>query len=131
MTIQADLQNGANWQLTYYRSEAVTFDAAGGYSALPVFDIPIVFNERILMVRATSTNARFTWRFMGILSQRINIFGNQLDLEPALFQANLRINRSRILIFDQVETPYELFFEPFYWLKQCDLYVYTFIGQIS
>ncbi len=131
MTIQADLKNWQNWDLTYFRQEDVIYDAAGGYRPLPAFEIPLVFDKRILMIRANSTNAKFSWRFLGVLSQFISVDRNGSPRDAALYRTNLRINRSQILFFDRVDIEYELIFEPFYWLKRCELSIYTFTGEIT
>jgi hypothetical protein len=125
----ADLKNDNNWQQVYTDSRTVLYDAAGGYSPLPAFEIPLAFNSPLLIIRTLSNGAKFTWRFSGVLSQRFSI-GNVASPVPtaALNYNRLRINRSSMLHFPRYNTNYELLFEPYVWIKHIDLAIWTYNG---
>ena len=125
----ADLKNDNNWQQVYRDSKSVTYDAAGGYTALPAFEIPITFDKALIAVRTNSQGAKFTWRFSGVLSQRMQLGGGATPLPVASLSYNrLRINRSTLLHFPTYDTDYELLFEPYYWIKHIDLTIWEYTG---
>lgn len=129
MNLAADLQNDSNWQQVYTEEREVVYDAAGGYTALPAFEIPFTFEGQIIAIRALSKNAKFTWNFAGKISQRIQLGGGATPLPVATqFEQNLRINRSTLLVLSKLTTEYELLFEPFYWIKHINLTIWEYIG---
>lgn len=132
MGISADLQNDSNWIQSYQEEKNVIYDAAGGYTALPAFEIPISFDKKILAIRTNSAGAKFTWRFSGVLSQRLQLGGGFTPLPVASsWERRLRINRSQLLLLPLYTSNYELLFEPYPWIKNISLTIWEYIGIIN
>lgn len=128
----ADLKNDNNWQQVYQDSKTVTYDAVGGYSPLPAFEIPITFDKLIIAVRTLSAGAKYSWRFSGVLTQRMQLGGGATPLPVASLSYNrLRINRSHLLHFPNYNTDYELLFEPYYWIKNINLTIWEYVGPLT
>lgn len=128
----ADLKNANNWEQAYRDSKSVVYDDAGGYTPLPAFEIPITFNKKLLAIRVLSDNAKFTWRFGGVLSQRMQLGGGATPLPVASLDYNrLRVNRSTLINFPTYGTDYELLFEPYYWIKHIDLTIWQYLGELT
>lgn len=128
----ADLKNDNNWKLVYQDSKTVTYDAAGGYAPLPAFEIPITFDKELIAVKTLSAGAKFSWRFSGVLTQRMQLGGGFTPLPVASLSYNrLRINRSSLLHFPTYNTDYELLFEPYFWIKNIDLTIWEYNGSIT
>ncbi|WP_414622052.1 hypothetical protein [Calothrix sp. CCY 0018] len=128
----ADLKNDNNWQQVYTDSKTVLYDAAGGYRPLPVFEIPITFDSPLLIIRTLSDGAKFTWRFSGVLSQRISMSNVASPVPTAALNYNrLRINRSSLLHFPRYNTDYELIFEPYTWIKNINLAIWSYSGVFT
>lgn len=132
MNYLADLKNTNNWRQVYINEKQVVYDTAGGYTPLPAFEIPITFDAQILAVRTLSNNAKFTWRFSGVLSQRISL-GGDFDGVPtsSLNYNRLRINRTSMLHLPNYNTDYELLFEPYVWIKHIALTVWEYTGVLT
>lgn len=126
------LTNQANWNQIYTESrEAQPASPIGGYFPIPAFEIPIVIENNILAVRTFSNTARFSWRFAGNLSQRIQIgSGGSASTLPEVEAASisLRINRTRLLILKKLSPDYKLVFEPPYWFKSISLTIWEYTG---
>ena len=90
----ADLKNDNNWRQAYQDERSVVFDEAGGYSPLPAFEIPITFDSHLLAVRTLSNNAKFTWRFSGVLSHLFEL-GNALNANLAIILSKAVLSKAQ------------------------------------
>lgn len=128
----ADIKNSFNWNLVYQEEREVLYDSAGGYTAIPAFEIPITFDKSLLCVRTSSKNAKFTWRFSGVLTQRMELGTNNDSLPVAsLDYTRLRINRSTLIHYPLYTTDYQLLFESYYWIKHIDLTIWEYVGRLA
>lgn len=128
----ADLKNDNNWRQAYQDERSVVFDDAGGYTPLPAFEVPITFDTQLLAVRTLSNNAKFTWRFSGVLSHLFEL-GDVISPLPTASHSyhRLRINRSNLIYFPNFGTDYQLIFEPYWWIKHINLTIWEYTGEIT
>lgn len=128
----AEFKNDNNWVFLYQESREVVYDEAGGYTPMAAFEIPITFDNKILAVRTLSKNAKYTWRFSGVLTQRMQLGGGATPLPLASFSdKRMRVNRSSLIYFLTYGTDYELLFEPYYWIKHIDLSIWGYVGDLT
>lgn len=131
MNIIASIKNSSNWELIYRENREVLVDAAGGYIPLPAFEIPITLDDEIIAVRTISQRAKFTWRFAGVLSQRMQLGAGLTSLPVATITSQrIQLNRSELVQLNNFGTDYELLFEPYSWIKNLDVSIWRYIGGI-
>ncbi len=129
------LQSQGNWNQIYDESRsAVPLTPAGGHIPIPAFEIPFLFDRHIIAVRCLSPTAKATWRFAGMLSQRFRAgTGGSASPLPTLDATSLalRINRSRLVVFQKYTAEYELLFESPPWIKDMRLSIWQYLGSES
>lgn len=128
------LGNTANWSLFYTNTFTQRYDIPvenADYGFIGELVIPILFDSHILTVKASSSDAKPTWKQLGFVKQKIRTgitvggtvdsFINQRYL--------LSLNQPTLLIFDpNIASNYALWFRPFNWFKDVTLDIYEYTG---
>ena len=124
----------ANWNLVYEElRERKKGGISGTYVPIPAFEIPFLFTSRTIVVRPLSTKGRPTWRFAGTLAQRFQVgSGGSASTLPTVDADvyRLRLNRTKIITFEQFKDDYQIVFEPFYWMKDIQLSIWQYEGPV-
>lgn len=125
------LLDASNWNLIYDEArEAELASPVGGFFPIPAFEIDSAIPNHILAVRCFSTTARSTWRFAGNLIQRISapVSGEvSPPVEAGLIK--MRVNRTRLVIFRQFTSSYELVLEVPVWFRSMRLTIWAYTGE--
>jgi hypothetical protein len=132
--LSAALNVASNWSLVYQeykQAEQVTVE--GGYKPLPSFEIPILFSSRILIVKTVANiPVGKRWKWAGNLrafQTFPNAGVNGQKSEIAIF--SLFLNRSKLIIFPELASNFELVLSDAYWLRNLQLSVYKFTGETT
>jgi hypothetical protein len=128
-----DLLNQNNWNQIY--EEARTAQAAmeaGGYYPIPIFEIPLALQSRVLAVRCFSSTAKFTWRFAGNLKAQVSAPIAGIN-SPPLEVANiyLQLNRTKLVVLQPYVSNYNLVLENAPWLKDLKITIWEYTGAIE
>jgi hypothetical protein len=130
----AALNVASNWSLVYQEyKEAEQITVQGGYKPLPSFEIPILFSGRILIVKTVSNiPIGKRWKWAGNLrafQSFPNAGVNSQKTEVAIF--SLFLNRSKLIVVPELISNFELVLSDAFWLRDLQLTIYEFSGQIS
>ncbi|HLO88877.1 MAG TPA: hypothetical protein VK203_28270 [Nostocaceae cyanobacterium] len=129
----AGLNNSQNWSLAFQESkEAEQITLEGGYKPLPAFEVPILLDARIVVVKTFSTiPPGKKWRFAGNLrvSQQLPLGVGGRWVELASFP--LYLNRTKLVVLPAYANQYQLTLSDAYWLTNLQLTIYQFVGTIS
>ena len=129
------LQGLGKWELVYSGS----FSLAEGAKSLEPIEIPLLADNRYLVVGARSTLAKPKWIRAGYLTQfleNINVDdnvvfpgtgnpGNTVDTDTKL----IKLNVIQLVVFPDLATTYRLFFTPVTWLKNLNISIWQFTGE--
>lgn len=129
------LQGLGKWELVYFGSLSLAEDA----KSLEPVEIPLLADNRYLIVGAKSSLAKPTWITAGYLTQfleNINVDdnvifpgtgspGNTVDIDTK----RIKLNVIQLVIFPDLATTYRLFFAPVRWLKNLNLSIWQFTGD--
>lgn len=129
-----ELNNSQNWSLAYQEyKEAVQATPEGGYYPIPAFEIPITFSSKILIAKTVSTiPVGKRWKWAGNLrafQSFPNAGINSQKSEIAVY--SLFLNRSKLLVLPEIASGYELILADAYWLRNLQLTIYEFTGQLG
>lgn len=128
-----DLSLSSNWEQICDQT-FVAQEQAGGYIPIPIFELSTLVDSPILAVNVTSTKAKNTWKFGGILAQRYQI-GSPGSVSPLphvdVSFVSLRVNRSRLVVFEHIDDEYTLRYEPPTYFKDVRLKIWKYTGEIS
>lgn len=129
-----ELNNAQNWALAYQEyKEAVQATPQGGYYPLPAFEIPLLFNSKILIARTVSnipTGKRWKWGGNLRAYQTFPNAGiNSQTSEIATY--SLYLNRSKLLLLPEIASGYQLILADAFWLRDMQLTIYEFTGTVS
>ncbi|OUL28275.1 hypothetical protein BV378_07585 [Nostoc sp. RF31YmG] len=128
-----DLGNSANWEQLYFTS----VDAVGANSALfvpiPPITVPILIESHIIALSITSTNAKSSWNFGGLLSQKValGLTVGGLPDSAAIQKYKLYLNHLTLLILPKLTTNYSVEVAIPKWFKQVSLVLWQYIGTES
>lgn len=124
----------SNWQLVYNETrEQVKGRIRGTYIPIPVFEIPFLFASPTILILPLSRKGRSTWRFAGYLAQRFQVgSGGNASALPTVDADvyRLRLNRTKLITFEEYKSNYEVTFEPFYWMKDIELKIWEYTGPV-
>jgi len=126
-----NLGNQENWLQWYDESRQAQTYPDGTYQALPAFEIPVLFDRRILAVKNFSTTAKATWRFAGNLIQRFQLGSGGTTSTLPIVEATrkpLLVNRTELHIFPLLAPQYELVHEVPLWYQHMRLTIWEYIG---
>ena len=128
-----DLLNQDNWNQAYDESRiAQPATEAGGYYPIAVFEIPIVFQSRVLAVRCLSSTAKSSWRFAGNLKPQVAAPIAGINSPPVeIASIYLQLNRTRLVVLHPYATNYNLVLENAPWLKDLRLTIWEYTGAIE
>lgn len=129
------LQGLGKWELVYSGSLSLAESA----KSLEPIEIPLLADNRYLVVGARSTLAKPTWIRAGYLTQfleNINVDdnvifpgtgnpANTIDTDTKV----IKLNVIQLVIFPDLATTYRLFFAPVRWLKNLNLSIWQFTGE--
>lgn len=131
-----NLQGLGKWELVY----SGNFSLAESAKSLEPIEIPLLADNRYLIVGARSTLAKPKWIRAGYLTQfleNINVDdnvifpgtgnpGNTVDTDTKL----IKLNVIQLVVFpDLSSSHYRLFFTPVHWLKNLNLSIWQFTGE--
>lgn len=126
------LGNSANWQQLYSTSVNAVSLGAGSVLFAPIETIlvPILIESHIIAVSVTSANAKDTWYFGGLISQKINLgltVGGLPDSD-GVQKSKLYLNRLTLLILPKLTSSYAVEVEIPKWFRQVSLIIWQYIG---
>jgi len=124
----------SNWQLVYNETrEQIKGSIRGTYTPIPAFEVPFLFTSRTIVIRPLSRKGRPTWRFAGSLAQRFQVgSGGAVSALPTVDADvyRLRLNRTKLITFEEYKSDYQVVFEPFYWMKDIELKIWEYVGPV-
>lgn len=134
MSLLLELGVQANWQQVYdeFRTVGVINDST--YTPIPAFEIGFTFDSPILAVRTRSTTSPARWRFAGTLTQKIQLGTGGAASSLPVADATVRrldLNRTRLAIFPQLTTEYQIVFAPPYWIEDLRLTIWQYTGPVA
>jgi hypothetical protein len=129
-----ELDIESNWELVYSElREQGKRSVRGTYTPIPVFEIPFLFTARTIIIRPVSRKGRPTWRFAGYLAQRFEAGTGGAASKLPRIDADvyrLRLNRAKLITFEEYKSNYQITFEPFYWMKDIELNIWQYTGPV-
>ncbi|BAY15700.1 hypothetical protein NIES21_15190 [Anabaenopsis circularis NIES-21] len=129
-----ELNNSQNWALAYQEyKQAIQATPQGGYYPLPAFEVPITFSSKILIAKTVSTiPAGKRWKWAGNL-RAFQTFPNAgINSQKSEIQSySLFLNRSKLLVLPEIASGYELVLSDAFWLRDLQLTIYEFTGQLD
>jgi hypothetical protein len=63
--------NPDSWDFIWYQRFEAERPTAGTYKSIPPIDVPVIFDNHLIAVLATSATAPSTWITAGWLNQRV------------------------------------------------------------
>lgn len=129
-----DLTVQGNWVKVYDEVRAASVVVDRSFTPIPAFELGVLLESHILAVRCLSDSAKPTWRFAGKLDQRFQIgTGGAASPLPVVNASSrtMRLNKSALVQFQHLTSSYQLVFEPAHWLKDVQLTVWEYRGQVS
>lgn len=129
-----DLGVESSWTLVYEEfRERKKASIQGTYIPIPAFEVPFLFTSRTILIRPLSKKAKSTWRFAGYLAQRFQAgSGGGASSLPTVDADvyRLRLNRTKLITFEEYKSNYAIIFEPFYWMKDIELKIWEYTGPV-
>lgn len=130
-----NLQGLGKWELVY----SGNFSLVENAKSLEPVEIPLLADNRYLVVGARSTLAKPTWIRAGYLTQfleNINVDdnvvfpgtgnpANTVDIDTKI----IKLNVIHLVIFSDLASTYRLFFTPVRWLKNLNISIWQFTGE--
>ncbi|NJN13891.1 MAG: hypothetical protein HC836_34535 [Richelia sp. RM2_1_2] len=131
--MSAQLNNAQNWRLAYQDyKESVQATPEGGYYPLPAFEVPILFSSKILVAKTVSNiPPRKRWRWAGSLSALQNLPVGLNTQKSEIISHSLYLNKSKLLIYPDLTSNFELILSGAFWLRDLQLTIYEFTGVIQ
>lgn len=133
MSLLLNLNVQANWQRVYDEERTVGVINDSTYTPIPAFEIGFTFESRVLAVRTISTTSPARWRFAGTLTQKIQLGTGGVASNLPLADATVRkldLNRTRLVIFPQYSSEYQLVFASPYWIEDMRLTIWQYTGPV-
>ncbi|MGB3641148.1 MAG: hypothetical protein WBA39_26745 [Rivularia sp. (in: cyanobacteria)] len=130
----SDLNNAQNWQLVYQEyKQAKPATPKGGYLPLPGFKVPITLSARTVIARTVSNiPAGKRWRWAGKLRAYQDYPNEGVASQPSEIAAHsLYLNSSKLVIFPDYATNYQLVLNDAFWLRDMQLSIYEFVGDFQ
>ncbi|WP_017656228.1 hypothetical protein [Fortiea contorta] len=129
--LSSALNISSNWRLIYQEYKQAQEVVEKGYKPLPSFEIPILFDRKILIAKTVSTiPLGKRWKWAGNL-RAFQAFPNggvnAQKSEIAIF--SLYLNRSKLILLPNVASNFELVLSDAFWLRDLQLTIYEFIGD--
>ncbi|MDZ8056600.1 MAG: hypothetical protein RMX63_34855 [Aulosira sp. ZfuCHP01] len=128
------LGNSANWEQLYSTSvNAVSIGAGYLFTPIPPITVPVLIESHIIAISITSANAKDTWHFGGLLSQKINLgitVGGLPDAD-GVQKHKLYLDRLTLLILPKLTSTYSVEVEPPKWFNQISVILWQYIGPES
>lgn len=128
------LGNSANWEQLYSTSvNAVSLGAGSAFAPIPKITVPVLISSHIIVVSVTSSAAKDSWYFGGLISQKINLgltVGGLPDSD-GVQKSKLYLNRLTLLIFPRLTSSYSVEFEIPKWFRQVSIILWQYIGQVE
>lgn len=128
------LGNSANWQQLYSTSvNAVSLGAGSAFAPIGTILVPILIESHIIAVSVTCANAKDTWYFGGLISQKINLgltVGGLPDSD-GVQKSKLYLNGLTLLILPKLTSSYAVEVEVPQWFRQVSLIIWQYVGTIS
>lgn len=134
MSIVVDIGNSSNWNLIWNQS-IVAVSAQyypDRYYPIPKVTVPILLENHIISVLVTSTTAKETWYYAGILSQKIRTgitVGGNTDVEVQQTR-KLYLGKLNLLILPRLATNYSISFDVPSWFEQVEYFVWEYTGTV-
>jgi hypothetical protein len=135
MTISYQLTDPLSWEFLWSGSQSVATAPKSLWKSLPIPEIltdiqPI---SNIVAVRANSASNPGHWKFGGYVNQKIQAGliannGNQLVTTST---QKIWLDRISILFFPELTDSYYLTFNIPYWIRQIDLDVWQYRGEVE
>jgi hypothetical protein len=128
-----DLLNPSNWNQVYDEARsAQPATPSGAYYPIPIFEIPVVLNSRVLVVRCISTTAKTTWRFAGNLKPQVAApVAGVISPPVEIASIYLQVNRTRLIVLQPYANNYNLVLENAPWLKDLRVTIWEYIGTVE
>lgn len=128
-----NLLDPASWQQVY--DEARTAQLAtseGGYFPIPIFEIPVSMQSRVLAVRCLSSTAKFRWRFAGNLKPQVLAPIDGINSPPVeIASIYLQLNRTKLIVLQPYAENYNVVIENAPWLQDLRITIWEYKGEIE
>jgi len=129
------LQGLGKWEIVY----SGNLTPPRNEKSLEPVELPLLADNRFLVVGTRSINVKPSWIRAGYLTQVLgNINVNDLVIFPGTGDPVntadsavrlIRLNTTQLIIYPDLVSTYRLFFEPVQWIKDLTLVVWQFTGH--
>lgn len=127
MANQYDLTAPGVWEFVYDETFQGVQPTPDTYIPIPRITIPVLLQERVLVVGTSSESTKPNWRFAGTLTQRLSIPGLGAGLVDSAREA-LRINGLTLVVFPHLTQDYQLDFDVYPWIRDITVAVWRYTG---
>jgi hypothetical protein len=122
------------WQQIYDQQFDVQYVGTDSYHQINLFELGVLLTTPFVAALATSTKAKSWWWYAGTLYQRIQLgAGGATSGLPVVdsLSARLALNRPRLLKLPVYDLPYQLVFDPPYWLEHIRFTLWEYTGPVT
>jgi len=124
---QFDLTSPGVWEFLYDESKTAQTPGPGVFVPIPRVTLPIILQEKVLVIGTSATDTKPSWKSAGSVTQRLLIPGLGQSGVDATRQ-NLRLNALTLLIFPVLTPDYQLDIDVRPWLRNLDISVWRYTG---
>lgn len=124
---QFDLTGAGVWEFLYDESREAQQPAPGQYIPIPRVTLPILLQEKVIVIGTSSTKVRPNWKSAGTVTQRLLIPSLGVGVVDG-FRQNLRVNALTLVVFPQLTPDYQLDIDVHPWIRDLDISIWRYIG---
>ena len=124
------LNNANNWIPFFSASYTAQDLPYGRYRPMPSQILPVQSDERILAVRATSAQAKASWRTGGWLIPLLDLPGSGFS-EAQLKSIRVPLRLAGLVQLPDLRTTYTFQFDPPSWMRSVQLEMWQYIGPVD
>ncbi len=135
MAVTYQFSNTNNWLLLWngsFSAVDVPLQPLEQFYPIPPINVPILIEEPIIAIYASSTSARETWKYAGSIYQKIQT-GITVGGTPDSYLTNHKFYLNQITICRQLQLDSSFAIEiriP-YWIRDIDLKVWQYVGTVN
>jgi hypothetical protein len=118
------------WSLLYSQQFAVERYNARQYQPIPPQRLPILAENRVLVVGSASQRAKATWKHGGILHAMVNTGATPFQLADVA-SYRLGCNQAKLIILPAIASTYQLRFEIPSWFEEVNLTIFEYLGPVT
>jgi hypothetical protein len=131
--IQLDIQNSESWELVWNQRILSQSAPGGRYYPIPNIPVPYLLDKYVIAVFASSFSAKSTWRYAGLLNQKVKS-GLSVEGSTNIEVVEVRkiwLNRINLFILPNYNLDFAISFDVPYWFEDITFYVWKYLKPMS